>query len=342
MRQNGRITITGNTKAKRRVTLSLLGLGMIDESEVESLPSVQALPSPIDGRRSPLPAPKVPSCKAHETLREKLSEVETLEQGEQVFEDYRQDIVDQTGADQTTALIAAMHDVIAHLENKDIVCRTELKRRWRAHESARAAAVRAKLAAQTPSPAPVDAPAIPEPEMLRIFMANVDTIELPVEAAYVWIKHRTALVATQSDVRRHAWTDLCQRVLTVGKHASLGDAAAWLKSAIAEQDAIEAKRQQHEAPAAGEDDAERTAIASEDTIAAAMAAAVEEWRAHVNTKKNEVELARSFLKHEKKFKEQGIADECLAIAADRLMPMLGHDSQSAAISFIRNQGKKAS
>jgi hypothetical protein len=34
MRQNGRVMITGNTKAKRRVTLSIAGLGMLDESEV--------------------------------------------------------------------------------------------------------------------------------------------------------------------------------------------------------------------------------------------------------------------------------------------------------------------
>lgn len=37
MRQNGRISITGNSKAKRRVTLSLCGLGMLDETEVSTL-----------------------------------------------------------------------------------------------------------------------------------------------------------------------------------------------------------------------------------------------------------------------------------------------------------------
>lgn len=38
MRQNGRAMITGNTKAKRRVTLSICGLGFLDESETESIP----------------------------------------------------------------------------------------------------------------------------------------------------------------------------------------------------------------------------------------------------------------------------------------------------------------
>jgi hypothetical protein len=37
MRQNGRVLITGNTKAKRRVTLAICGLSFLDESEVESV-----------------------------------------------------------------------------------------------------------------------------------------------------------------------------------------------------------------------------------------------------------------------------------------------------------------
>ena len=37
MRQNGRVTITGNTKAKRRVTLSFVGLSILDESELDTM-----------------------------------------------------------------------------------------------------------------------------------------------------------------------------------------------------------------------------------------------------------------------------------------------------------------
>lgn len=39
MRQNGRVMITGNTKAKRRATLSILGLGVLDELEIETIPA---------------------------------------------------------------------------------------------------------------------------------------------------------------------------------------------------------------------------------------------------------------------------------------------------------------
>jgi hypothetical protein len=43
MRQNGRVMITGNTKAKRRVTLSICGLGMLDETEVETIPGAEVV-----------------------------------------------------------------------------------------------------------------------------------------------------------------------------------------------------------------------------------------------------------------------------------------------------------
>jgi hypothetical protein len=43
MRQNGQVVITGNTKAKRRVTLSLCGLGFTDESEVETIPGARSV-----------------------------------------------------------------------------------------------------------------------------------------------------------------------------------------------------------------------------------------------------------------------------------------------------------
>lgn len=39
----GQIAITGNTKAKRRVTLSICGLGFTDESELDSIPNAKAV-----------------------------------------------------------------------------------------------------------------------------------------------------------------------------------------------------------------------------------------------------------------------------------------------------------
>ncbi|HEX2033706.1 MAG TPA: hypothetical protein VHS99_05955, partial [Chloroflexota bacterium] len=56
MRQDGRVTITGNTKAKRRVTLSICGLGWLDETEVDTVPGAQRLALPEGGE----PAPRGP------------------------------------------------------------------------------------------------------------------------------------------------------------------------------------------------------------------------------------------------------------------------------------------
>ncbi|HEX2513187.1 MAG TPA: hypothetical protein VH257_00680, partial [Chloroflexota bacterium] len=49
MRQNGRVMITGNTKAKRRVTLSICGLGWLDESEVDSVPVARPVRVSVNG-----------------------------------------------------------------------------------------------------------------------------------------------------------------------------------------------------------------------------------------------------------------------------------------------------
>lgn|SRR5262245_51481380 len=58
----------GETKAKRRVTLSICGLGMLDESEVESLPpAVSLAPEPVPPAELP-PTPSVPPASAPDTL----------------------------------------------------------------------------------------------------------------------------------------------------------------------------------------------------------------------------------------------------------------------------------
>jgi len=58
------------TKAKRRLTLSLCGLGMLDESEISSIPSAQAFPPMIESK--PIEVPEPPPGNdpiATETLR---------------------------------------------------------------------------------------------------------------------------------------------------------------------------------------------------------------------------------------------------------------------------------
>jgi len=74
MRQNGRVMITGNTKAKRRVTLSFCGLGILDETEIESIPGARPAaptaqppaesPAVIDAQVVPPAAPPVDENRA--------------------------------------------------------------------------------------------------------------------------------------------------------------------------------------------------------------------------------------------------------------------------------------
>ncbi len=58
MRQNGRVMITGNTKAKRRATLSICGLGWLDETEIEAIPNgrpAQQVSAPTPAELAPPP-----------------------------------------------------------------------------------------------------------------------------------------------------------------------------------------------------------------------------------------------------------------------------------------------
>jgi len=93
--------------------------------------------------------------------------------------------------------------------------------------------------AEEPAPprgdVPVDAPAPAEPEgPLAAFHARLGEIELPGEAVAVWMKHRPELAAVAAAEREAAWAALCKRTEEVGK---MKNAKAWLRKAIAEEDA---------------------------------------------------------------------------------------------------------
>jgi len=63
MRQNGQVMITGNTKAKRRVTLSLVGLGWLDETEVLTIPDAQ--PVEVDAETGEIKEQEPPKPKTN-------------------------------------------------------------------------------------------------------------------------------------------------------------------------------------------------------------------------------------------------------------------------------------
>lgn len=77
--------------------------------------------------------------------------------------------------------------------------------------------------------APADVPAV-----LEDFYARVAEIELPGEAVPVWMKHRAEIAALSVPDREAAWSAVCKRTEEVGK---MKNAKAWLKKAVAEEDA---------------------------------------------------------------------------------------------------------
>jgi hypothetical protein len=68
------------------------------------------------------------------------------------------------------------------------------------------------------------------------FYARVAEIEMPGEAVAVWLKHRAGLHELAEAARREAWDALVKCIARVGKMKQDG-AKAWLKKAVAEEDA---------------------------------------------------------------------------------------------------------
>lgn len=146
------------TKAKRRATLSILGLGLLAEEELETIPeSAKGHPRPAAVRAlSPIPET------AQESPARWIDEI-TVTHGE-------------------------------------------------------------------PEP-----PADPSPT-LRGFLAMVPEVELPGEAAVLWIKVRAEFAALPGDERETAWKALGRRVAVLQKVDEKAG-RIWLKRAIADEDA---------------------------------------------------------------------------------------------------------
>lgn len=81
-----------------------------------------------------------------------------------------------------------------------------------------------------PPSAPLTSPALDE------FYARVAEIEMSGEAVAVWLKHRAGLHELAEAARREAWDALVKCIARVGKMKQDG-AKAWLKKAVAEEDA---------------------------------------------------------------------------------------------------------
>ena len=210
------------TKAKRRATLSILGLGMLDEMELETIPaSAQGPGGGVD-----LSDARLPTTTAQEPPQRPANPMEG------------RGIEDQRRRPQTAAETPAQRDHIREATAYVGGDNPTLGEHNRAVAEAQAMpAVPAwrvaldTLAEEVPSLAP--------------FCNDVEKAALPSACGDAFCKHRTTLAALAADVRERAWKVLCERCVDAGQK----NAKAWLKRYIAEADA---KAAQTDAPAATE------------------------------------------------------------------------------------------
>ena len=210
------------TKAKRRATLSILGLGMLDEMELETIPaSAQGPGGGVD-----LSDARLPTTTAQEPPQRPANPMEG------------RGIEDQRRRPQTAAETPAQRDHIREATAYVGGDNPTLGEHNRAVAEAQAMpAVPAwrvaldTLAEEVPSLAP--------------FCNDVEKAALPSACGDAFCKHRTTLAALPADVRERAWKVLCERCVDAGQK----NAKAWLKRYIAEADA---KAAQTDAPAATE------------------------------------------------------------------------------------------
>ena len=192
------VLMKAETKAKRRATIALLGLSVLDEDEVRdipasakgatSTPSADELAAPIVVAPPLMPANPINALGIEHPQRAPRREVTHA-------------IDPRTGA---------------------VVQGDDTERLTPADDPERAAIQQ--------EAAPDDGPVIDGVS----YAERLGQIELPGEAVVVWRKYRGALAALPSFEREAAWKALCKRVEEVGK---MKQAKVWLKKAIAEEDA---------------------------------------------------------------------------------------------------------
>ena len=265
------VMMKAETKAKRRATLSLLGLGLLDEIEIETIPAGAQSPgagldlSRVNDHRGGEGFEDAEFEEAADPLagfHAALPDLASPDAGVDLWIAHRPAL----NAAEKPAREAAFNELGKRLMKfgggvGSFSAATKfIKRKLGEHdERARAGSTAtAEPAADdvaqgraasdpdtnhsaevhTPAESPA-AEASPDPApaqhpALGAFYARVEEIELPGESAAVWMKHRADLAPLPVDVREPAWRALVKRTEEVGR---MKNATVWLKKAIAEEDA---------------------------------------------------------------------------------------------------------
>ena len=207
------------TKAKRRATLSILGLGVLAEDEVETIPGAQRSTrndaptttaqeppqrpaNPLEGRGIEAPASRPQNAAETPAQRDHIREATAY-----------------VGGDNPT--LGEHNRAVAEAQAMPAVPA------WRVALDT--------LADEVPSLAP--------------FCNDVEKATLPSACGDAFRKHRAIIGVLSDALRERAWKVLCERCIDAGQK----NAKAWLKRYIAETDAKDAaKAAQTDAPAATE------------------------------------------------------------------------------------------
>jgi hypothetical protein len=224
----GNDMLKAETKAKRRAALSLLGLGLLDESEVESIPSHHRAPGPRVGVRGGeivvdaeggddgpvLPAGYIPPGGLLDVPQAILDDIESA--------------IDRATGKLTLAQAAAI---------------------WKDHNALigeRGDDVRDELLSVCPTgttKAMLNAACIVAmrgvPQAVAILLAELDEAATPDAAVSVWRKHRAAVLPLNENERKAAWDGVVLRTSAVGA-MDVKQTRQWLKRAVAEKDAADA------------------------------------------------------------------------------------------------------
>ena len=165
------------TKAKRRATLSVCGLGLLAEDEIETIPGARTVPADVLAAPIVVAPPLMPA-----------------------------NPINALGIEHPQSHVARREVTHAiHPTTGAVVQGDDTERLTPADDPERAAIQQ--------EAAPDDGPVIDGVS----YAERLGQIELPGEAVVVWRKYRGALAALPSFEREAAWKALCKRVEEVGK-----------------------------------------------------------------------------------------------------------------------------
>ncbi len=318
------------TKAKRRATLSILGLGMLDEVEVESIPSREkSAAEPIDlalaGTATPL-----------DYLRDDLRSVSTPEGIRASYETHAREIaeMDEDGSAIRTARTFCHDAVVAHGFG------TSRKDTDRILGKGTLPVVSLPPMIAAPEPREVEVLIAAEHPAVTALREALDVAKSLDAVVAVWRQAGGEVKTLDEGEKFNAWTLAVEAVARI--NATTCEAAdVALRAALAgpKGDGPKGTRKPATKPAADAQGSSAEAAPSAGPQARAphpesapyvAADGAEAWAARVARYTNTVELRRSYERHVPAFRAAGVLEARRAVSVARLQALASIDDEAVA------------